>query len=215
MFPSETTEVRGSSGSDCEDSIPAKEFEISRMKEQSLMTPAFKEDFLISLAEGELSMRVEQLLEEGSRWFRDLGGLSDIVILFSSHSSGNHITVLERNTSSNNKMEIFDMILDRRLAQYGADSAMVLTMETFRVEEPDMPLTPDLGFYAEEKIVVEARDSTSYLWGMQRIHRTLGGYESEEPVLFDTKSGWFSKLTFPVKPRIEKAPTRTDPERLQ
>jgi hypothetical protein len=213
MFPLETNEVTDSSQSDSEDCNQGKEFDIFCLEEQSWMTPDFSDDFLISLTEGELSMRIEQLLEEGSRWFRDLGALSDVVILFSSDSSGNHITVLERDTSSDNKMEIFNRILDRTLAQYGADSAMAVALETCEIEEPDMPPTPDLGFYAGEKIVVEARDSKSHVWGIQRIHRTLGSYESEEPVLFDTKSGWFSKFTFPVKPRIEKALTRTDPER--
>lgn len=213
MFPSEATEARDLYESDSNDDQPSNEFEISRMKEQSWMTPAFSEGFLLSLAAGELSMRAELLLEEAGRWLRDLGGLSALVILFSSHSSGNHITVLEQDTSSEEKMAIFNTILGRRLAEYGADSVMALSFTTFRIQNRGTSLTPTLDSYNEEEISVEARDSKSYISGIQRIHRTPGRYELEDPVLSDTTDGCFSKFTFPVKPRTVKEPTQTAPER--
>lgn len=215
MFPSETTESSEVSESDAKAGELPKDYEISRTIEQSWMSSGFSADFPISVAEGELSMRVEGLFEEFGRCLRDIGGLSPHVLLFSLQPAGTHIFVLEQDTSSEEKVDLFNRILGGTLAKYGANSVMVVTFSTFTVGRRDESLIPALGSDTGYDIHVEARDSKSYLSGIQRIRCTGGTYEFGEPVLSDTEDGSFSKFIFPAKPITEKPQQDTDPDEAE
>jgi hypothetical protein len=215
MFPSETNELPDLSQSDPIEGQSAKDYSINRLIEQSWMSSGFSEDFPMSVADGELSMRVERLFEECGRCLRYVGGLSAHVLLFSSHSTVNHIAVIERDTSSDEKSNLCDLIVGGLLAERGADSVMVVTWTNFTLRRRDKSLIPALQTDADIEISIEARDSKSYISGTQSVRRTLGRWEFHEPVLSEAEDGCLYKFTFPVEPLTEEPQQETDPDEAE
>jgi hypothetical protein len=210
LFPSGTTELPYLSEPESADGKLGKNYEIARMLQQSWMSSGFTEDIAISLAEGELSTRVERLIDEGGRCLRDVGELSDLVLFFSSHSTGTHITILERDISSDERRSLSDRIFCGILAERGADSVMWLSLAGTTLSISDKSLIPLRDTDADEEIHVEARDSKSYIAGVQHVRRTSTACEFGEPILSDAEDGSFSKFTFPLKPITKKTEQKTD-----
>lgn len=213
LFPLRGAELPDQSEPDPTDAKLTKDYEIAWMLEQSWMSCGFSEESAVSVAEGELSTRVERLIEEGGRCLRDIGELSDLVLLFSSHATGTHITILERDISSEERRSLSDRIFCGILAEHGADSVMRVTLSGTTLSISDRSLIPSLDVDANEEILVEARDSKSYISGVQLVRRTSRGCEFGELVLSDAEDGSFAKFIFPVKPIIKRASMETDAER--
>jgi len=194
--PEEWHDVRDG---DSEREYIVKGYEISGIKSEHWLAPeGFSDQFPVSVAEGELSMRVERLLAEGCRYLSAKGSLETGFLIFSQHFTGRRITALGTTNWSDEERIRFQNEVRKTIAEYGADSAMMLAWV-----DRHRRVTPEDEVTTTEAVMVVARDAKSYLIGLQPVHKIDGRYVFDEPIVRVAHDDWFSEYTFPVQPTVE------------
>jgi hypothetical protein len=205
MFPPGIRGLDDVPKSDLDEGSVKNEYEIvSTVEGDWKLCGGFSPMFPISVADGELSMRVEQLLAEGCRYLSATGDLGSVSLAFSPHSTGRRITVCGTDTWSDEESATLKGTMRRVIAKNGADSAMILMWVDTGSDRPAEFQESSREAHTEEAVTVVARDAKSYLAGMQTVRRLDGKYVFEEPIVLDAEEGWFSEFTFPVQPQTKK-----------
>lgn len=191
----EPKECHDSPESDSEEDVIVRGYEISGLKPEHWSSPeGFSKQFTLSVAEGELSMRVERLLAVGCRCLSTTGGLGTVFLVFSDHFIGRRITAFGTTNSLDEERTLFQDKVRGTIAEYGADSAMMLDWVDLHHQQ-----TPEADDITTEAVTVVARDAKSYLRGLQPGRLIDGKYVFDEPMVRVAKDNWFSEFTFPVK----------------
>ncbi len=200
MFPSEPEKLKKSCESKAEDDDLLKGYAISGIQRKHWSsTEGFSQAFPMSVAEGELSQRVEHLLAEGCRCLSTTKTLEVVFLVFSPHVLGKGITAFGPHGWTDSEIELMKETLWRVVAEEGADSAMMLAWIDLPVKETDEPEDRPT-----EAVMVVARDAKSYLKGLQPVRLIDGKYVFDEPMVVPITEGWFSEFTFPVQPSAKK-----------
>lgn len=207
MFPPKESSADGSPKREPGNLI-IKGYEIVGMTREHWQSPeGFSGHFPAIAAEGDLSLRVERLLAEGCRCLRSTGELETVFLIFSDHLLGRRITAFGTQTWSDEEKAVCENKVRDTIAEYGADSAMMLTWVDLPRQE-----TPKSDNEATEAVMVVARDEKSYLVGLQPAMKVDGKYVFDQPIVRVAKDNWFSEFTFPV-PRESKIRARTGASR--
>lgn len=195
MFPSEPT-AKHPSETVGEGDLLLKGYEISGFKREHWTSDdGFSKAFPITVAEGELSLRVERLLAEGCTYLGTTGALGTAFLIFSPHLVGRRITAFGTTTWSKEEEALSTKQVRETIAEHGADSAMMLgwvDLPHSEAAESDEVRT--------EAVMVVARDAKSYFRGLQPARKVDGKYIFDEPMVTVTEDDWFSEFTFPVQP---------------
>ena len=182
--------------SDLDENYLMKGYEISGFKREHWTSEeGFSKAFPITVAEGELSLRVDRLLAEGCRYLRSTGVLGTAFLIFSPHLVGRRITAFGTTTWSKEEEALSTKQVRETIAEHGADSAMMLGWvdlpHSEAAESDEVPT---------EAVLVVARDAKSYFRGLQPARKVDGKYVFDEPMVTVTEDDWFSEFTFPVQP---------------
>jgi hypothetical protein len=205
LFPSETKKLEDVSKANLDEGEVIQQYEVVKMiADHSKSLDGFSKAFPASVAKGELSMRVEELLAEGCQCLSATGDLSIVVLVFSTSFIGKRITVLGTDTRSDEGFVAVEETMRRVIAEYGADSAMLLMLLDAKTETHDESQESSRDAYVDSEVAVEARDSKSYLVGTQTARWIDGKYVFETPTVLDTERGLFDELTFPIQPEKKK-----------
>lgn len=182
--------------SDLDENYLVKGYEISGFKREHWTSDdGFSKAFPITVAEGELSLRVERLLAEGCSYLRTTGALGTAFLIFSPHLVGRRITAFGTTTWSDEEKALMKSTVRETIAEHGADSAMMLSWVDLPHREP-----AESGEVPTEAVLVVARDAKSYFRGLQPARKVDGKYVFDEPMVTVTEDDWFSEFTFPVQP---------------
>ena len=201
MLPSKLT-MKRSSQSVAEGDVRLRGYEISGFKEEHWQSDeGFSKAFPVSVAEGELSLRVERLLAEGCRCLETTGELGTVFLIFSPHRAGRKISAFGSTTWSDVEEAVHRKAVADTIAAHGADSAMMLAWVNLPHREE-----ADSEEVATEAVMVVARDAKSYFRGLQPARKVDGHYVFDEPVISVTTDNWFSEFTFPVEPAAKAQP---------
>ena len=189
--------------SDLDENYLMKGYEISGFKREHWTSDeGFSKAFPITVAEGELSLRVDRLLAEGCRYLRSTGVLGTAFLIFSPHLVGRRITAFGTTTWSKEEEALSTKQVRETIAEHGADSAMMLGWvdlpHSEAAESDEVPT---------EAVLVVARDAKSYFRGLQPARKVDGKYVFDEPMVTVTEDDWFSEFTFPVEPAGKEATT--------
>lgn len=204
LFPSEARESDDFSKLDVDASTVTNAYEIVLMEEGDWkLSQGFSDEFPVSVAEGELSMRVERLLAEGSLRLRTTDDLSTVLLVFSSNSMGKRITVFGTENWSEEE-DIMTETVGLITGEHVADSAMVLLCVDKPWGQPDESFELLQEAHSEKGIVVIAGDAKSILVGVQSASQIEGRYLFDEPIVMSTEDDWFSEFTFRIQPGTEK-----------
>ncbi len=193
-----------SAESDRDEDFLVKGYEITGFKREHWKSDeGFSKAFPVAVAEGELSLRVERLLAEGCRCLSTTDELGTVVLIFSPHWVGRRITAFGTTTWSKKEEALLRMTVKEKIAEYGADSAMMLAWVDLphreAAESDEVPT---------EAVLVVARDAKSYFRGLQPARKVEGKYVFDEPRVTPTEDDWFSEFTMPVRPAAKKAKKR-------
>jgi hypothetical protein len=195
MFPSGPTAKRPSETVG-EGDLLLKGYEISGFRDKHWTSDeGFSKAFPVIVAEGELSLRVERLLDEGCRCLRTTDELGTVFLIFSYNWLGRRITAFGTTTWSDEEKALMEDTVRTKISELGADSAMMLAWVNLPYDESrksdDAPM---------EAVMVVARDAKSYLRGLQPARKVDGQYVFDEPMVRVAEDTWFSEFTFPVEP---------------
>lgn len=186
--------------SGADDDTLLRRYAITGIKPEHWTSPeGFSKAFPVTVAEGELSLRVERLLAEGCRYLRTMDQLETVFLIFSSHRAGRQISAFGTTTWSEEEKVLFENKVRNTITELGADSAMMLTWvdlpQEKSAESDDQP---------REAVMVVARDAKSYLRGLQPVRKIQGKYVFDEPAVRVAKDTWFSEFAFPVQPTVKE-----------
>lgn len=201
LFPSGAMVSDEFSTVDVDEETLATEYEIIVTEDGDWRLPeGFTKAFPASVAKGELSMRVEELLHEACRCLETTGNLTNVCLVFSSCSTGRRISVFGADTWSDENSDKMDETLSRIVAEDGADSVMMLEYVDLRSDEL-MRSLPFLGEIHDDKaIVVGAKDAKGAVTGIQPANLIEGKYVFSEPAVLDAVEDSLAEFTFPVQP---------------
>lgn len=157
----------------------------------------FSKAFPLTVAEGELSLRVERLLAEGCRSLSTTGELSTAILVFPEPSKGKRAISIGGPNPEIERPLLHDKllrasVLDRArktIARFGASSVMML-------DWVDVRLSGDEDAATTKAVLVVARDAKSYLEGLQPARQVDGKYFFDEPIVRVAKDDWFSQFKF-------------------
>ena len=183
---------------------------ISTLIEEGMVpSEDFSKAFPLTVAEGELSLRVERLLAEGCRSLSTTGELSTAILVFPEPSKGKRAISIGGPNPEIERPLLHDKllraaVLDRArktIARFGASSVMML-------DWVDVRLSGDEDAATTKAVLVVARDAKSYLEGLQPARQVDGKYFFDEPIVRVAKDDWFSQFKFSAprggKPRLTK-----------
>jgi len=199
-FPGDAKESNASDTGDPGGDHVLKGYEVFGMKSKHWKSQeGFSLMFPVSVAEGELSLRVERLLAEGCHCLQTTDEMNHVFLVFSPHPIGTRITAFRTDAWTESDQTSIKQALGLVVKEYGADSAMLLAWITIHPtptsESADEP---------REAVMVVARDAKSYLVGFQLARKIDGEYVFEEPTVEVTEKNWFSEFRFPVEPAAKK-----------
>jgi hypothetical protein len=186
---------------------------ISILIEQGMIPPEdFSKEFPLTVAEGELSLRVERLLAEGCRRLSATGKLDTAILVFPEPSKGRPVISSSIPNTETERPLFHDKLLraallDRarkNMARFGANSVMML-------DWVEVHLSGNTDEDTTNAVLVLARDAKSYLDGLQPARQIDGKYFFDEPIVRVAKDDWFSQFKFSA-PRGGK-PGRTKGEK--
>jgi hypothetical protein len=201
LFPSETEESDKSSRVEVDAETITTKYEIVLMEDSDWKLPeGFSKEFPASVAEGELSMRVERLLEEGCRCLETTGDLTNVWLVFSSCSTGRRITVFGADTWSDENADVMEETLRRKAEEAGADSVMMLVCVDLRCDKAGQSLGFLRAAYDDKAVTVMARDAKGAVAGMLPANLIEGKYVFEEPIVTGAEEDCLAEFTFPVQP---------------
>ena len=143
-------------------------------KEHWESSDAFSKTFPVSVAEGELSLRVERLLAEGCRYLSTTHKLGAVFLVFSDHGPRRRIAVFGT-TDLDQEEGLFREKVRETIAELGADSAMMLYWVNVLHNETSASDDPT------EAVMVVARDPKGYLMGWQPARLIDGEYVFQNP----------------------------------
>lgn len=213
LFPSGATESDELSTVEADEEMLATEYEIVVMEDSDWKLPeGFSKEFPASVADGELSMRVEELLHEGCRCLETTGDLTNVWLVFTSRSSGRLITVFGADTWSEANSDKMDETLGRIVAENGADSFMILACIDLRRDELSRSLKFLRNADDDKAITVIARDAKGAVAGLQPANLIEGKYVFGEPVLSDAGEESLVEFNFPVQPAVKTSPQKPTDE---
>ena len=171
---------------------------ISTLIEEGMVpSEDFSKAFPLTVAEGELSLRVERLLAEGCRSLSTTGELSTAILVFPEPSKGKRVISIGGPNPEIERPLLHDKllrasVLDRArktIARFGASSVMML-------DWVDVRLSGDEDAATTKAVLVVARDAKSYLEGLQPARQVDGKYFFDEPIVRVAKDDWFSQFKF-------------------
>ncbi|MBI5249608.1 MAG: hypothetical protein HY912_08945 [Desulfomonile tiedjei] len=184
---------------------------ISILIEEGMVPPEdSSKEFPLTVAEGELSLRVERLLAEGRRSLSTTGELSTAILVFPDPSKGRPVISVSIPNSETERPLLHDKLLraallDRarkNMTRFGANSVMVLDwVEVHLPGSTDEDIT--------KALLVLARDAKSCLEGIQLVRQVDEKYVFDEPIVRVAEDGWFYQFTSSVKP-ARKSPRRKE-----
>jgi hypothetical protein len=196
LIASRQDEPSDSEERDNGDSSFVRAYEISGIKPEHWTSPeGFSGTFPVSVADGELSLRVERLLAEGCRCLNATSELNTVFLIFSDNFVGRRISAFGTAGSLDEERTLFQGHVKDVIAELGADSAMMIDWVELHRKQ-----TPEADGETTEAVMVFARDAKSYLMGLQPARWVDGKYVFDEPVVRVAEDNWFSEFTFPVQP---------------
>lgn len=210
LFPSGAMESDELSRVAVDEETSATGYEIVLMEDGSWRLPeGFSKEFPASVAEGELSMRVERLLHEGCRCLETTGNLTNVCLVFSSCSTGRRISVFGADTWSDENSDKMEGTLNRIVAEDGADSVMMLEYVDLRSDEliRSLPFLEEV--HDDKAIIVGAKDAKGAVTGIQPANLIEGKYVFSEPTVLDAVEDSLAEFTFPVQPAVKVPPSNS------
>ncbi len=196
MCPPQVAQGNRAHDSELDEDTKLQRYEIVGIDREHWTPDAgFSKSFPVSVAKGELSLRVERLLEEGRRCLCTTGELRPVFLVFSPKSTGTLITGFSFTTWSPTERVLTEKNLRQVIGENGAASAMMLAWL-------ELPNKDKAEFHAgpTEVVMVVARDEHSYLFGLQQVRLVGGKYTFEEPQVIYTGDTLFTEFSFPVRP---------------